>query len=149
MNMIDAFKRLLDGQKITRTEWGDVYIVRDERNNCFELKIGGSNSIRPIKYVSFEKTEPKRIEFKYSIDDEQSVILLDDNKNVIHVSREERIELSAKKWEIKLYTFARPCDKCLLKSLCNKGASLCSISHVNELSPEKVRHIYNLIKGEE
>lgn len=153
MNMIDAFKRLLDGQKITRPDWDDAYIIYDDDiyHNRF-IGILNGKVIGATKQPIFTESisHSKMIEFRFHGEEESMIIsLIDDDENKIYTTEEEKMELDTMKWRLYSYCFSfGTCNGCRLKNECTALNTL-NNTELNNLSPKEVKRLYDLIKGEE
>lgn len=145
MKMLEAFKRLLDGEKITRPAWdGKAYIEYDSNNNAFVLqfRLGDTDICRDPYFGK------NGISYIYFIGDDNNgqLSLFDDDQNEIYVSEEEKIELDAMRWRVHRY-----CKKNTCNTICKlhnqvKGCECNPQKDLELVSPEEVKHLYGLIK---
>lgn len=145
MKMLEAFKRLLDGEKITRPDW-DGYVKYDKEDNTFKRYDG--SEFRSFGLVTFwNNSKGSGIRLSDSVGEWVYTDLLNDDKNEIWESPQERMQLDAMRWRLARYCKARPCttEDC---ALCMPGIS-CKVFYMHDLMsmpPEEVKRLYDLIK---
>lgn len=149
MNMREAFKRLLDGEKITRKGW-EEYIKYSKGTNTFLVHQLKSEETCRVYKVSFGEEDKISFVYKDSHNISTTLFLMNDNHNELYVSEEDKMELDAMRWRLKRYCCGRTCaiDRCKIRDL----KEVCAIApgeDLEKVSPEEIRRLYNLIKGEE
>lgn len=155
MRMLEAFKRLLDGEKITRPDWGGAYIVYDDDvyHNRFIGVLNGK-AIGATKQPQFTESisHYKMIAFDFRGEEESMIIsLMDDDRNEIYVSEEEKMELDAMRWRLKAMCSKNyGCSDCQLKEIkYNKYEGNCPLafcSLTEGLSDEEIKKLYKIIE---
>lgn len=146
MKMLEAFKALLDGEKITRKDWGDVYLAYDKKNNIF--KKVDKCELRLFMIATFSQTENKTcISLSDSVGEWVKLELLDDDKNEIWESPQERMELDAMKWRLSRYCCGRVCTEADCKIYKpGIGCPVAPWSDLADISSKEVKRLYDLIK---
>lgn len=156
MKMREAFKRLLDGEKITRPDWHEnAHIRYDENLNTFVLCFwDSSEDVCPDP--CFEGGLKPYISFNGE-DTEGQMLIENDDKNKIWVSPQEHMELDAMRWKIREYgTKSGICtqfggDGCIFykNGRCDESDYICETAFLVDKSNNEIKELYELIKEKE
>lgn len=153
MKLKDAFKRLLDGQYITREDWDpDEYIMYDEQQNAFLINSKNGKGMTHEPLFGTRVDTGSYISFDDCWDDSTcSVTLYDDDKNKIYDPPINELVLNNMKYKIIKYTakVAEYCADCKLSSECDHGEwNPCNDEFIIDLGNADTLRLYNLIKEE-
>lgn len=147
MRMLEAFKRLLNGEKITRQGWQENEHIRyDENLNAFVLHFLDDTE-DACSEPCFEGGFNPYISFNGDDTDSQMVIE-DDDKNEIWVTPQELMDLDAMRWRLERHCVGTTCRECRIFN----PSKFCKAYHSNwlaRLSDKEVKRLYNIIKEEE
>lgn len=152
MKMREAFKRLLDGEKITRPDWHENAHIRYNKNlNTFILRFwDGSEDVCPDP--CFEGGLHPYISFNGE-DTEGQMVIENDDKNEIWITPQEHMELDAMRWRLGATCRKNgSCGSCPIDYIKKKEYDgMCPLMFrcdIEKLSDKEVKNLYNLIEGE-
>lgn len=157
MDMFEAFKQLLDKEKITRSNWNKSdYIEYDADKGMFIIHVG--DKIGVLKSPHFEAFS---IEFKDEVPQVDNskprrLVIYNDNKNKIYTDEEETKLLGFMRWTILSYCIFgdHPCKECKIKKNYPEGMDCydCFEGLLEDMSkvmtPKQIKKIFSAIKGE-
>lgn len=149
MRMLEAFKRLLDGEKITRGDWKDTYIQYDKEQNMFihHPKNSRTGIACTVEFRGSNENSFIAFEFEDYMGTKYRVCLSNRDEIEIYVSEEEKMEVDAMRWRLSRYCCGRACTEADCK-IYKPGIS-CSVapwSDLADISSEEVKRLYDLIK---
>lgn len=155
MNMREAFKALLDGEKITRKDWSEEeYIKYSKGTNTFLVHQLKSEETCRVYKVSFGKEDEISFVYKDSHNVSTTLFLINDNHNELYVSEEDEMELDAMRWRIREYgTKSGICTQlggegCIFYKTgrCDESDYICEPVFLVDKSNNEIKELYKLIK---